>query len=152
MKKFVSWNTCNFTTLKLCSIQDKLLTNNSKPIIFLAEKVYFHHWPPETSRWSNQRKIKVNEEINTNKGKKSIIINGNTVKINDYTFDTVRKIGLTIPQFKRQCTMIFEGHCEEFDAHIHITTKSERYLKIFNQLMAWRDDYFPDTPFQDSKN
>ena len=120
--------------------------------MFLAEKVYFHHWPPETTKWSVQRKITVDEEINTNKEKKSIIINHNIVKINNYTFDKVQKIGLTIPQFKRQCTMIFEGHCEDFHAHVHITTKSQHYLNIFNQLMVWRDKYFPDTPFQDSKN
>jgi len=116
-------------------------------IEFFAEKVYFHHWPPETPEWSDSRKNKVNLEINSNSEAKHISINNKSVQINDYMFDNVRKIGLTIPQFKRQCTMIFEGHCNEFDAHVHITTRNEKYLEIFYNLMKWRDLYFPDTPF-----
>lgn len=121
-------------------------------INFFADKVYIHHWPPETPKWSISRKDKVEEEINKNKEKKQIVIIDKTVKIDNYTFNSIKKIGLTIPQFKRQSTMIFEGHCEEFDAHVHITTKSNNYLEIFNQLMKWRDTYFPDTIFSDSKN
>ena len=119
---------------------------------FFAEKVYFHHWPPETSSWNESRKDKVEEDINKNKEKKQIVIKDKTVQIDDYLFDPIKKIGLTIPQFKRQTTMIFEGHCQEFDAHVHITTRAKNYLEIFNQLMKWRDEYFPDTPFLDSKN
>jgi hypothetical protein len=121
-------------------------------IKFSAEKVYIHHWPPETPTWSVSRKEKVEDDINKNKEKKSIAVIGNTVTINNYKFDSVRKVGLTIPQFKRQSTMIFEGRCEEFHAHVHITTRSKNYLEIFSNLMKWRDVYFPDTPFLDSKN
>lgn len=124
----------------------------SQEIHFLAEKVYFHHWPPDTSKWSISRKEKVEKNINISKLKKQIKISKKTIQIDNYLFDNVKKIGLTIPQFKRQSTMIFEGHCEEFYAHVHITTKSENYLEIFNKLMKWRDEYFPDTPFLDSKN
>ena len=116
-------------------------------INFFAEKVYIHRWPPETPKWSLSRKDKVEDDINKNKETKEITIKDKTVKIDNYVFNSIKKIGLTIPQFKRQSTMIFEGHCEEFDAHVHVTTKSENYLEIFNQLMKWRDKYFPDTPF-----
>lgn len=116
-------------------------------INFFAEKVYIHHWPPETSKWSLSRKDTVEEDINKNKEEKEIIIKDKTIKIDNYVFNSIKKVGLTIPQFKRQSTMIFEGHCEEFDAHVHVTTKSKNYLEIFNQLMGWRDKYFPDTPF-----
>jgi len=126
--------------------------NQFEEIEFSAEKVYIHHWPPETPEWSDFRKDKVDADINTNKEKKQITIKDKSVKINNYRFESVKKIGLTIPQFKRQCTMIFEGRCIEFDAHIHVTTRSENYLEIFNKLMMWRDLYFPDTPFLDSKN
>jgi hypothetical protein len=128
------------------------LTEQSEVIQFYAEKVYFHHWPPETPKWNNERQEKVDSDINTNKAKKKITIKDTSVKIDDYTFDPIKKIGLTIPQFKRQSTMIFEGHCEEFDAHVHITTRAQNYLEIFNKLMKWRDLYFPDTPYLDSKN
>ena len=126
--------------------------NILKKISFLAEKVYIHHWPPETPKWSNSRKILVDQEINNNKEKKEITIYEKNVQINNYLFDSIKKIGLTIPQFKRQSTMIFEGHCKEFYAHVHITTKSKNYLEIFVNLMNWRDEYFSDTPFLDSKN
>ena len=121
-------------------------------IRFFAEKVYFHHWPPETPSWNESRKFNVEEYINKNKEKKQIIIKHKTVQINNYLFNPIKKIGLTIPQFKRQATMIFEGHCKEFDAHVHVTTSDKNYLEIFNQLMKWREAYFPDTPFLDSKN
>ena len=119
---------------------------------FSAEKVYVHHWPPETPKWTNSREEKVSQDINQNRNKKQIIISGKIVKIDNYEFRSIKKVGLTIPQFKRQTTMIFEGHCDEFDAHVHITTKSDNFLEIFNKLMIWRDIFFPDTPYLDSKN
>ncbi|QUC64251.1 hypothetical protein NsoK4_07370 [Nitrosopumilus sp. K4] len=121
-------------------------------IAFFAEKVYFHHWPPESPKWTESRKEKIEKDINLKKEDKKIIISAKLVQIDNYVFDSVKKIGLTIPQFKRQSTMIFEGHCEDFDAHVHVTTRSEDYLEIFYKLMKWRDEYFPDTPFLDSKN
>lgn len=128
------------------------MSENHTEFEFLAEKVYCHHWPPETPKWNETRKEKIEKDINTNKSKKQIKIKEKVIQIDNYVFDSVKKIGLTIPQFKRQSTMIFEGHCEEFYAHVHITTRSENYLEIFNKLMKWRDDYFPETPFLDSKN
>ena len=116
-------------------------------IEFFAEKVYFHHWPPETPKWSDSIKNKIALEINSNSRPKHITIDNKTVKINDYLFSDIKKIGLTIPQFKRQCTMIFEGHSNDFDAHAHIITRDEKYLEIFYNLMKWRDLHFPDTPF-----
>lgn len=124
-----------------------MTNSNYNHIEFFAEKVYFHHWPPETPKWSDSRQNKVNLEINSNSETKRIEIDNKSVQINDYVFDNIGKIGLTIPQFKRQCTIIFEGHCNEFDAHVHITTRDEKYLEIFYNLMKWRDLYFPDTPF-----
>ena len=119
--------------------------------MFLAEKVYFHHWPPTTPEWSVTRKSSIDFDINVNKDRKHVVISDKTVKVNDYLFNSIKKIGLTIPQFKRQSTMIFEGRCDDFDAHVHITTRAANYLQIFNYLMMWRDEYFPETPFQDSK-
>ena len=129
-----------------------MLEKNNVRFEFFARKVYFHHWPPDTPKWDTSMKEKVEKYINTNKEEKHILIFDKYIQINEYVFCPVRKIGLTIPQFKRQSTMIFEGHCEEFDAHVHVTTRSENYLEIFNKLMKWRDECFPDTPFLDSKN
>ena len=71
-------------------------------IKFFAKKVYIHHWPPETSKWSDSRKSTIQQDINTNKEKKEIVIKKKQVQIDHYLFVQVRKIGLTIPQFKRQ--------------------------------------------------
>ena len=36
--------------------------------------------------------------------------------------------------------MIFESQYENFFAHVHITTKSQNYLDIFNRLILWRQN------------
>ena len=113
-------------------------------IRFLAYKVHIHHWPPETPKWSVSRKKQVDHEINQNKENKQIKIQDKTIHIENYEFSSIKKVGITIPLFKKQCTMIFEGHCQEFDAHVHITTKEKNYLEIFNKLMYWRTKFFPD--------
>ena len=120
-------------------------------IEFFAEKVFFHHWPKDTPQWSKSRIDKVDDNINKSIQKKHVLIKEKSIQIDQYFFGEIKKIGLTIPQFKRQCTIIFEGHCEEFDAHVHVTTRTENYLEIFYSLMKWRDLYFPETPFLDSK-
>ena len=127
-----------------------MTANQYDEIDFFAEKVYFHHWPKETPKWSDVRIDVIDNNINQNPQKKHVLIKEKSIQIDQYSFTNIKKIGLTIPQFKRQCTMIFEGHCEEFDAHAHVTTRSEDYLEIFYNLMKWRDLYFPETPFLDS--
>ncbi len=114
-------------------------------IRYLADKVHIHHWPHETPKWSDSRKKQVEQEIIKNKEKKQIIINEKTIKINNYEFNAIKKVGITIPQFKKQNTMIFEGHCEEFDAHVHVTTKEKNYVEILNKLLAWREEFFPES-------
>ena len=116
----------------------------SNEIKFLAHKVHVHHWPPETPKWSDSRKTQVDEEINQNKKDKQIQIKNQSVSIENYEFLSIKKVGITIPLFKKQCTMIFEGHCQEFDAHVHITTKEKNYLETFNKLMHWREKFFPE--------
>jgi hypothetical protein len=118
--------------------------NESIEIRFLAHKVHIHHWPPETPKWSDSRKNQVDQEINQNKENKNIEIQDKTIRIENYEFSSLKKVGITIPMFKKQSAMIFEGHCQEFDAHVHITTKEKNYLEIFNKLMNWRTKFFPD--------
>ncbi|MFB5611196.1 MAG: hypothetical protein ACE5RT_05255 [Nitrosopumilaceae archaeon] len=119
--------------------------NEFMEIRYFANKVHIHHWPKDTPKWSDSRKKQIDEEINKNKEKKQIVVKGKTIRINNYEFNTIKKVGMTIPLFKKQNTMIFEGHCEEFDAHVHITTKEENYVEIFNNLMVWRTKFFPDS-------
>ena len=116
---------------------------SEKEIKYFADKVHIHHWPLDTPNWSDSRKKQVDEEILKNKEKKQIIVKDKTIQINNYEFNEIKEVGITIPLFKKQSTMIFEGHCEEFDAHVHVTTKEENYLDIFNKLMSWRAENFP---------
>ena len=116
-------------------------------IKFLAEKIHIHHWPLDTPSWSDSRKMQVDQDINKNKEKKQIVIKNRTIKIGNYEFNAIKQVGITIPLFKKQSTLVFEGHCNEFDAHVHITTKAENYLDVFNKLMSWRAKCFPETVF-----
>ncbi len=114
-------------------------------IKFLAEKVYAHHWPLDTPKWSDHIIKQVDQDMNTNKEKKQILVKSKTILIDNYEFKAIKKIGLTIPLFQKQSTLVFEGCFEEFWAHVHITTKAKDYLEIFNKLMHWRSKYFPDS-------
>lgn len=114
-------------------------------IKFLADKVHIHHWPLDTPKWSNEIISQVDNNINKNNEKKQIIVRNKTITVGNYEFKKVKKIGITIPLFKKQCTLVFEGYFREAYGHIHITTKMDDYLQIFNKLMRWRTKYFPDS-------
>ena len=75
--------------------------------------------------------------------KKLVIVKNKTIRIQNYEFTSLKKIGISVPFFKHECRVIFEAKFEKFFAHVHITMKSENYLDIFNQLMIWRDLEFP---------
>lgn len=114
-------------------------------IKFLADKVHIHHWPLDTPKWSNETISQVDNNINKNNEKKQITVRNKTITIENYEFKKVKKIGITIPLFKKQCTLVFEGYFRDVYGHIHVTTKKDDYLQIFNKLMHWRIKYFPDS-------
>lgn len=113
-------------------------------IKFFAEKVHAHHWPLDTPKWSDLIIKQVDEYLN-NKEKKYLVIKDDSILVDNYEFKNIEKIGITIPLFKKECTLVFEGCFEKFYAHVHITTKAKDYLEIFNKLMHWRSRYFPDS-------
>ena len=112
-------------------------------ISFLADKVHAHHWPLDTQKWDDLTRQRIDKDLNTNN--KQILVKSTTIVINNYEFKSIKKVGLTIPLFQKQCALIFEGNFEEFSAHVHITTKEKEYLEIFNKLIHWRSKYFPDS-------
>jgi len=114
-------------------------------IKFFAEKVYVHYWPLDSPKWSDIITHQVDKDMNENKEKKQILIKNNVILINNYEFNELKKIGITIPLFKKECTFVFEGSFKELFAHVHITTKDQNYLEIFNKLMNWRSKYFSDS-------
>jgi len=114
-------------------------------IKFLAAKVHAHHWPLDTQKWGDLTSKRIDQDLNTNKEQKQILVKSAIILIDNYEFKSIKKIGLTVPLFQKQSTLVFEGHFEEFDAHVHITTKAKDYLEIFNKLVHWRSRYFPDS-------
>jgi hypothetical protein len=118
--------------------------NFENNLIFFADKLHVHHWPLNSSVWSKSTKEKIDFELNKNTDKKEIVINDQKIKINNYEFNKIKKVGITVPLFKKQTTVVFEGHFEDYDAHVHITTYSQNYLEIFNKLMLWKNGCFPD--------
>ncbi|GKS66762.1 hypothetical protein YTPLAS73_03090 [Nitrosarchaeum sp.] len=119
--------------------------NEFLEINFLADKVHIHHWPLDTPKWSNEVISQVDRDVNKNKEKKQIVIRNKTITIGNYEFKKIKKVGVTIPLFKKQSTLVFEGYFKEAYGHIHVTTKADDYLQIFNKLMCWRTRYFPNS-------
>jgi hypothetical protein len=111
-----------------------LSSNNLEcEIVFFADKLHVHHWPSNSPIWSKSTKEKVDLDQDQQ------------IKINEYEFNKIKKIGITVPLFKNQTTLVFEGHFEDFDAHVHVTTSSQNYVEIFNKLVIWKDRCFPES-------
>ena len=111
----------------------------------LAEKIHVHRWPMNSPSWSSSFTQEIDLHLNKNKEKKKIRIQGNMIQINNYSFENIKKIGITVPFFKKEATMIFEGRVMDLYAHTHITTRAKNYLEIFNRLMDWKNRLFPDS-------
>ena len=107
-------------------------------IKYLADKVLVHRWPHDTPIWNDSIKKQLDDSINKNLQKKQIIVGENSIQIENIAFNSLKKIGISVPFFKDECTLILEAQFGELFAHIHITTKSENFLEIFNQLISWR--------------
>ena len=107
-------------------------------IDYFADKVFVHRWPHDTPLWSESIKKQLDDCVNKKPEKKHVIVKNNVIKIENFEFNSFKKIGISIPFFKEECTMIFEAQFEEFFAHVHITIKSGKFLDIFNQLINWR--------------
>lgn len=112
-------------------------------IKYFADKVFVHRWPHDTPLWGDSIKKQLDDSINKNPEKKQVIVREKTIQIQNIAFSSLKKIGISIPFFKDECTMIFEGTFGELSAHAHITIKQRNYLDIFNQLISWREKLFP---------
>ena len=107
-------------------------------IKYLADKVHVHRWPHDTPFWNDSVKKQLDDLINKNLQKKQIIVGEKSIQIENITFNSLKKIGISVPFFKNECTMILEAQFRDLFAHVHITTKSENFLDVFNQLISWR--------------
>ncbi|MDH3678189.1 MAG: hypothetical protein OEQ12_07810 [Nitrosopumilus sp.] len=118
-------------------------TFNSE-IIFYADKIHVHRWPMDSTIWSESVEKRVDQDLNKHSKKIKVKIKDSQIKIDNYDFDKIKKVGVTIPLFKKETTMVFEGQFEDYLAHIHITTKTSNFLEIFNKLMSWKNQHFSD--------
>jgi len=114
-------------------------------IKYLADKVFVHRWPHDTPIWDENVISELNDSINKNSEKKQIIVKEKTILIQKITFFDLKKIGISVPPFKDECTLIFEGKFGDLSAHAHVTINHKNYLEIFNQLISWRRKFFPST-------
>jgi len=119
------------------------LLSNSE-IKYLSEKVHVHKWPQNTPVWDELTQKQIDATINKKTEKKQITITHDLVTIENIAFYSLKKIGVSIPFFKDECTLIFESQFGELFAHVHITKKSGNFLELFNQLMHWKNNVFVD--------
>jgi len=110
-------------------------------IPYLADKVHVHHWPKNSPTWSESLQQKLDTSINKNSKKKEIIFGFDDIRIENFQFTSLQKIGISVPFFKEECTIIFEAQFEQVFAHVHITIKSHTFLDIFNQLTSWKNTF-----------
>jgi hypothetical protein len=113
-------------------------------ISFLADKVFVHRWPHDTPLWNDSVKHTLDETISKNPEPKKITVFEKSIKIQDFEFSHIKKIGISVPFFKDECRMIFESQFGELFAHIHITVKSSEYMDIFRKLKSWKSEFFPN--------
>ena len=114
-------------------------------IEFLADKVFVHRWPHDTPLWGTDTKQQLDSSINKKSEKKHVLVSGKTVKIESFEFNSLKKLGISVPFFKNECRMIFESQFGELFAHVHITMKDGEFLEVFNRLMVWKQENYSDT-------
>ena len=113
-------------------------------IKYLAAKVHIHRWPMDSPVWDESVKKELDDSINKNTNTKQVTLSENTVQIENFKFSSLKKIGITVPFFKKECTLIFEAQFGTFFAHIHVTIKSENYVDVFTELTSWKNNFFPN--------
>ena len=111
---------------------------------YLCEKIHVHRWPKDGQIWSDSVQKELDDSINKNPKKKQVSINENVIQIENFKFTSLKKIGITVPFFKKECTVIFEAQFESLLAHVHVTIKSEHYVDVFTELTLWKNRFFPN--------
>jgi hypothetical protein len=109
-----------------------------------SDKIHVHRWPQDSPIWDDSVQKELDESINKNSEVIPVIIKKKTMVIGNIEFHSLKKIGITVPFFKKECTIIFESQFGNLFAHVHITIKSKNYVDVFNELNMWKNKNFPD--------
>jgi len=110
-------------------------------IEYLSDKIHVHRWPKDSPIWDDSTQKKLDDSINKNPEKKQVTIKEKIIQIENFEFTSLTKIGVSVPFFKEECTLIFEAQFGKLSAHVHITIKSKNYVDIFNQLVSWKNKF-----------
>ena len=86
--------------------------------------------------WDESVKKELDDSINKNTNTKQVTLSKNTVQIENFKFNSLKKIGITVPFFKKECTLIFEAQFDALFAHVHVTIKSENCVDVFTELTS----------------
>ncbi len=113
----------------------------STEIKYLSDKIHVHRWPQDSPLWDDLTQKQLDDSINKNSEKKQITIREKTIQIENFEFTSFKNIGISVPFFKDECTLIFEAQFGELFAHVHISIKSENYVDVFNQLTSWKKNF-----------
>ncbi len=113
----------------------------SPEIKHLSDKVHVHRWPQDSPIWDDSIQKQLDDSINKNSKKKQVIVKEKTIQIENFEFVSLKKIGITVPFFKKECTLIFEAQFGKLYAHVHITIKSENYVDVFSELTSWKNNF-----------
>ncbi|MCV0401710.1 MAG: hypothetical protein K5777_07010 [Nitrosopumilus sp.] len=106
--------------------------------------MHVHRWPKDGPIWDDSVQHELDDSINKNPNKKQVTIKENTIQIENFKFNSLKKVGITVPFFKKECTLIFEGQFGNLLAHVHVTIKSENYVDVFTELTSWKNRVFPN--------
>jgi len=120
-------------------IQKIICILSDAEIHHFSDKVHVHRWPHDSPIWDDSVQKELDESINKNPGRIPIVIKEKTIRIGNVEFYSLKKIGITVPFFKKECTMIFESQFGGLFAHVHVTIKSEHFVDIFNELTVWKN-------------
>jgi hypothetical protein len=113
-------------------------------IHYNSDKIHVHRWPRDSQTWDDSAQEEIDNTINKNPDSIPVVIKEKIIVLGNIEFHSLKKIGITVPFFKKECTMIFEAQFGNLFAHVHITIKSENYVDIFNELTVWKNNNFPD--------
>jgi len=114
---------------------------SNSEIRYLSDKIHVHRWPQDSPEWDDTTQKQLDESINKNPEKKQVTIKDKIIQIEDFEFISLKNIGISVPFFKKECTLIFEAQFGKLFAHVHITIKSKNYVDVFNELTSWKKNF-----------
>ena len=59
-------------------------------ISYFAEKVFVHHWPKDSPKWSDSLQKKLDDSINKNSNLKKIVVNSENILIENLLINNLK--------------------------------------------------------------